>query len=390
MIKAESVRQSFQVKADESPSAALTLTGAPSDNVGSTLADAPSEDKVPVLNVATSSSGTPITFTVPTNPTTSAIAVNTHAVAAPTPSTFVTPYAFPASTTALEPTPSYAFSTALEPTPSENAFPLRLPDSFQQSETNQIEYGNMFEGGQNLSFTNLMAMPLDGNSGEGFSAWNTPQHMYNAAGNWGLDGTLPYAGPWGDTSNLAKDVAIVSEAISAVTLPIGGASTSAALPLPPIAESEVTLPLPPVTSAVSFPLPPVASEVAPGPNGAVSVEVEKVSPVAFEISKYADIRVVLKVNKVPAGDETISSEVQQKRTRKPTTRGEVTPLTTKDASLVKDVPLVLPEWFVLAQKYLEDGLDVDEWRNCVESWIAMEKELGLSEVGSVSSIVGIS
>lgn len=266
-----------------------------------------------------------------------------------------------------------------------------------------MEYGNAFEGGQNLSFTNLLALPLDENSGEGFLAWNTPQCMYNAAGNWGLDGTLPYAGPWGDTSSLAKDIAIVSEANLAVTLPIGGASTSAsevAFPLPPIAESEVTLPLPPVTSAVSLqlppvtsavslPLPPVTFEVAPGPNGAVSVEVEKVSSVAFEISKDADIGVALKVDKVPAGDDTISSEVQQKRIRKPTTRGEITPLTTKGASLVKDAPLVLPEWFVLAQKYLEDGLDIDEWRNCIESWTAMEKGLGLSEVGSVSSIIGI-
>lgn len=305
----------------------------------------------------------------------------------------VTPYAFPALTTALEPTPSYVFPMVLEPTPSENTFPLCLPDSLQQSETNQIEYGSTFEGGQNLSFTNLLALPLDENLGKGFLAWNTTQCMYNATGNWGLDGMLPYAGPWGDTSSLAKDVAIASEEILAVTLPIGRASTSAsevALPLPPIAESKVTLPLPPVASAVSLPLPPVASEVAPGPNRVAFVEVEKVSPVVFDNSKYADIGVALKVDKIPTGDEMISSEVQQKHTWKPTTRGEVMLLTMKDASLVKDALLVLPEWFVLAQKYLEDGLDVDEWKNCVESWTAMEKELGLSEVSSVSLIIGIS
>jgi len=88
----------------------------------------------------------------------------------------------------------------------------------------------------------------------------------------------------------------------------------------------------------------------------------------------------VEVDNTPTGDEVISSEVQQKRTRKPAVRGEIVPLTTKEPLLT------LPDWFVVSQTYLEDGLDVNEWRDCVQSWIHLEKALGLSEVGSVSSM----
>jgi hypothetical protein len=73
--------------------------------------------------------------------------------------------------------------------------------------------------------------------------------------------------------------------------------------------------------------------------------------------------------------------VEEKRTRKPAARGEIIPLTTKDA------PVNVPEWFSLAQTYLEDGLDVKEWRDCVETWVNMENAVGLSDVGSVRLLV---
>jgi len=75
------------------------------------------------------------------------------------------------------------------------------------------------------------------------------------------------------------------------------------------------------------------------------------------------------------------SDVQQKRNRKPTARGEIMPLTTRGASLME------PEWFVVSYTYLEGDPDVKEWKDCVESWANMEKGLGLSEVGSVGSIL---
>jgi hypothetical protein len=57
------------------------------------------------------------------------------------------------------------------------------------------------------------------------------------------------------------------------------------------------------------------------------------------------------------------------------------PLTTKDT------PPALPEWFMVSYTYLEEGLDVKEWKDCVKSWVNMEKGLGLSEVGSVRLII---
>jgi len=292
-----------------------------------------------------------------------------------------------------------------------------LPDAFQQLETNQTNYGNTFEGGQNLSFTNLLALPLEGSSGEGFLPWN--------AENWGLGNMLPYV-PWGNTLsgevtstngqdpmsghilNTAVDDAPTLGISASPAMSVGIASketkdidktptsgSNVSFPFPPVTSeptaAEVSLPFPPVVPEVSLPFPPVASEVSlpllPVTSEPATSEVSlPFPPIASEVSPlfhHVASEVALEVDKTLTGDEVVSSEVQQKRTRKPTTRGEIVPLTTKEASLT------LPEWFVLSQTFLEDGLDVNKWRDCMQSWIHLEKALGLSKVGSVSSIIGI-
>jgi hypothetical protein len=195
----------------------------------------------------------------------------------------------------------------------------------------------------------LLVLPPKGRSGvdeEGFLLWN--------AGNWGLD-NMPSYGQ--DPMHTGVSTQIAS-----------GSGVSLSFPL---VASETVVSEPSIVSAASAPV--VSAPVVSAPVASEPVASEPVAsePVASEVSQDSN-----------AAASEVAQEVQQKRTRKPTTaRGEITPLTTKEVSLT------LPEWFVLSQTYLEDGLDIDEWSDCVQSWIYMEKALGLSEVGSVSSII---
>lgn len=212
------------------------------------------------------------------------------------------------------------------------------------------------DGHSNVSFTNLMAMPLDGDgggdTGGGFTGWDMPQagqSSYNASGNWGLGNT--FNGPWGNTFN---------------------SEVNAMNQMDPMVISDSM------------------SEMAPKPNGdsrvvedTNAVEVEKVREMPTicdaTVDAGVDVGTASEVSNGTDGPVAIIPNVQEKRTRKPVARGEIMPLTTKD-------PMVnLPEWFSLAKTHLEDGLDVKEWRDCMESWVNMENVLGLSEVGSVRS-----
>jgi hypothetical protein len=215
----------------------------------------------------------------------------------------------------------------------------------------------MFGDGHNLSFTNLLEMPLDGDgggvTGGGFTGWDTPQvgqSVYNTSGNWGLSNT--FDGPWGNTFN--GEINAMNQTHPMVT----NDSASAVVPKPNGDSTVVRL------------------EVAN------AVEIEKV-PEPSIVTADASVDVVTASEVSNEGDAGVATTpvVQGKRTRKPAARGEVTPLTTKEA------PVNVPDWFSLAQTHLEDGLDVKEWKDCVETWVNMENALGLSEVGSVRSLV---
>ena len=132
----------------------MTLVSSEPSSVALKSTGSPSDSKAHAPNAVTSSSGTP--------------AASESTIS----STFEIPYAFPMS------------MMTSEPTPSANSFPLHLPDSFQWLETTQAEYGNMLEGSQNLSFMDLLALPLGVSLGKGFLLWN--------AGNWGLGNMLPH------------------------------------------------------------------------------------------------------------------------------------------------------------------------------------------------------
>jgi len=230
----------------------------------------------------------------------------------------------------------------------------------------------MLGDGLNLSFTSLMQMPLDGDGGRdargGFTGWDTPQEgqsVYNTSGNWGLRNT--FNGPWSNTFNGEMNAMGQMESIVI--------NNSVSAMAPNLANTVEVEKVPEV---------PIVSEVAMD-DAADAVEVEKVSeaPIASEVAVDAGVDVVTasEVSNGADGAVSITSNVQEKCTRKPAARGEIMPLTTKDA------PVNVPEWFSLAQTHLEDSLDVKEWRDCVEMWVNMENTLGLSEVGSVHLLV---
>lgn len=69
------------------------------------------------------------------------------------------------------------------------------------------------------------------------------------------------------------------------------------------------------------------------------------------------------------------------RVRRPATSKEVVPLTG-----MKETPGDLPTWMALALEYLNDEIAVEAWSECLEAWTTFERENGLSEVSSVSSV----
>ena len=128
----------------------------------------------------------------------------------------------------------------------------------------------------------------------------------------------------------------------------------------------------------------VTSEIIAEAEGVqIAGEIENASEPAItsEVTMDAGVKAASVSEAAKDAAVMIASNVQEKRTRKPAARGEIMPLTTREA------PVHLPEWFVLSQTYLEEDLDVKEWRECLEAWVNMEKALGLSEVGSVRSMM---
>ena len=221
-------------------------------------------------------------------------------------------------------------------------------------------YENMFGDGHNLSFTSLMQMPLDesggGNAGGHFVGWDTPQagqSTFNMSRNWGLPNT--FDGPWGNTFNgkinvmNQMDPMVVNDSMSAMVPKLNGDDMVAAMD---VANT---------IKVGKFPEVPIVSEVA--------------------VDAGVDVATASKVSTGAEATIVITPNVQEKRMHKPTTRGEIMLLTTKDA------PVNLPEWFSISRTYLEDGLDIKEWKDCVETWANMENALGLSEVGSVRSLM---
>ena len=65
--------------------------------------------------------------------------------------------------------------------------------------------------------------------------------------------------------------------------------------------------------------------------------------------------------------------------RKPTESREVVPLTARHDSDK------LPDWLELASKYLYDGVEACEWKECLDIWMAFEKEVGYLEMTAVSA-----
>jgi hypothetical protein len=65
--------------------------------------------------------------------------------------------------------------------------------------------------------------------------------------------------------------------------------------------------------------------------------------------------------------------------RKPTDSREVVPLTAREDSDN------IPDWLALASKYLYDGIEVCEWKECLDMWMGFEKEAGYLEMTAVST-----
>jgi hypothetical protein len=172
----------------------------------------------------------------------------------------------------------------------------------------------------------------------------------SAIGNWGSGN--PFDGAWGKQFDGAMDARSQMDAATTIN--------NSALAIAPKPNDENFLKADNVGAVNKAP----EVSITPGVSREVGDEVQAAS----EVSNGAD------------ADVPITPDVQEKRTRKPAARGEIMPLTTKEA------PVNLPEWFSLAWMHLEDGLDVKEWKDCMETWVNMESTLGLSEVGSVRSI----
>jgi hypothetical protein len=246
-----------------------------------------------------------------------------------------------------------ALSGTMDVLPTTFNFDFSTP--FQPAGENQMatnHYGNMFIGNQDLSYTHLLQMPLEGggDTGGSFTKWDVPQMGQSAIGNWGSGN--PFDGAWGKQFDGAMDARSQMDAATTIN--------NSALAIAPKPNDENFLKADNVGAVNKAP----EVSITPGVSGEVGDEVQAAS----EVSNGAD------------ADVPITPDVQEKRTRKPAARGEIMPLTTKEA------PVNLPEWFSLARTHLEDGLDVKEWKDCVETWVNMESTLGLSEVGSVRSI----
>ena len=220
-----------------------------------------------------------------------------------------------------------------------NSFAFDFSSSFQAAGTNQNgmhQYGNTFGDDHNLSFMNLLEMLLDGDRGGvmggGFTGWDTPQvgqSAYNMGGIWGLSNR--FDGLWGNTFN--GEINMMNKKHLMVT----NNSASAEVPRPNgnmVVMLEVT----------------------------IAAEVEKVLVLSIisGVTADASVDILTASSKVPndevpnEGDGAVTTTpiVQEKCACKPAARGEVTPLTTKEALIN------LPDWFTLAQTHLEDGLDV--------------------------------
>ena len=120
--------------------------------------------------------------------------------------------------------------------------------------------------------------------------------------------------------------------------------------------------------------------VVTGGNAVVAREVVKDGVAGEDMKALDNVAPTSKLTNDPPLE--IASDVHEKRTCKLSARGEIIPLMTKD------VPVNLPEWFVITQMYLEEDLDSKEWRVCLKIWANLEKMLGLSEVSLVCLIIG--
>ena len=333
-----------------------------------------SPNEIPTLNASAGTSATemptlppntvarsediPNPFTFPSLMTT--IELNALALAANL-------YRFP-TMNAPEITTSTGSASTGTTNPLSNLFAFDFSSSFQAAGTNQNgthQYGNTYGDGHNLSFTNLLEMPLDGGGGGviggGFTGWDTPQvgqSAYNMGGIWGLSNR--FNSPWGNTFN--GEINVMNEMQPMDT------NDSALAEVPRLNGDMV-----------------VMLEVT------IAAEVEKVLALSIisGVTVDASVDVMTASSEVPndevpnEGDRAITTTpiVQEKHAHKPAVRGEVTLLTTKEA------PINLPDWFTLAQTHLEDSLDVKGWKDCMDTWVKLEKALGLSEVGSVCSLV---
>lgn len=418
---AQTVRKSFIPKAEETPDKALATKDASSPDKVLTpnvsTANAPTlspgkdttfpmligslcPDKVPTSHTST---GTAAAETPTPSPNTAARLEDTPIPSICPPSTTSTERNASASTTELFTFPTLTIPPEMTASTSTgmtdlvpNAFVFDFSSPFQPTGTNENgthHYGNTF-GDVNLSFTSLMAMPLDGDGGEhtgaGLTGWGTlqaGQSAYTASGNWGLRNTLD--SPWSNTFNGEMnmmgqmDPMVIDNSVSAMAPKLANAVEVEKVPEAPIASEVAMNASVDAVEVEKFPEAPIASEVAVDAgvdvmttaevsNGADATVSSKVA-----VDAVVDVVTAAEVSNGADAAVSITSNVQEKRMRKPAARGEIMPLTTRDA------PANVPEWFSLARAYLEDGLDVKEWRDCVETWVNMENTLGLSEVGSV-------
>jgi hypothetical protein len=212
-----------------------------------------------------------------------------------------------------------------------------------------------------------MAMPLEGGGdmGGGFTGWGDGGSAYN-----GSDWSVPNAsldGLWGNSFNgginpIGQGNLVMSDpTICHSGLPTGDMAVLGDMVI--VGNMGVA-----------------SNVVVAGGNAVVTGEVVKGGVAGEDEKVLDDVAPASKLTNDPPLE--IPSDVYEKCTCKPAARGEIVPLTTKDA------PVNLPEWFVITQTYLEEDLDGKEWRECLKIWANLEKTLGLSEVSSVHLIFG--
>ena len=116
-------------------------------------------------------------------------------------------------------------------------------------------------------------------------------------------------------------------------------------------------------------------------NGYGMMSMNSVDPSISQSFELSSIQTSTNHKAPPIDDLNSNGEISLgTRVRKPATSKEVVPLPG-----MKKTQGDLPTWIALALDYLNEGIAVKAWSECLEAWTTFERENRLSEVSSVSS-----